>query len=119
MKRIVVAGSRDFNNYEKLKNELDIILRFFDKAAELIILSGGCQGTDALGERYAKENGIQTEIFIPEWDKYGKAAGLKRNEQMALLGDAVICFWDSKSKGTKSMIEEAKKYKKPLKIIYI
>ena len=119
IKRIIIAGSRDFNNYQKLKAEMDMLLHFYDKSKEIVILSGGCRGTDALGERYATESGIPLEIFAANWNKYGIAAGPKRNEEIVKVSDGVICFWDGKSKGTKSMIEAAKKYKKPLKIIYI
>lgn len=118
MKRIVIAGSRNFDNYERLKSEMDTILRFYDVKNEITIVSGGCRGADALGERYAKENGIPLEIIEADWDRYGAAAGPIRNEEMVKLSDAITCFWDGKSKGTKSLIELAKQYKKPLKIIY-
>ena len=49
-------------------------------------------------------------------EKYGKSAGPKRNEQMAKVADCVICFWDKKSLGTKSMIGFAKEYNKPIRI---
>ncbi len=119
IKRIVVAGSRIFNDYKKFKTQMDSILRFYDKTEEILIISGGCQGTDALGERYAIENGIETEIFKACWEKYGLAAGPIRNEKMVRSCDVVICFWDGKSKGSKSLIDLAKKYKKPIKIIFI
>ena len=64
----------------------------------------------------AIENGYEIRKFVADWDKYGKAAGPIRNEQMAIEADYIICFWDYKSRGTKSMIENAKKYSKPYKI---
>ncbi len=69
-----------------------------------------------LGERYSKENEYKIERHPANWQKYGRAAGPKRNEEMAKLCDMAICFWDGKSKGTKSMIDFAKKHNKPLKI---
>ena len=48
--------------------------------------------------------------FPADWDKYGKAAGYKRNGEMARNADALIAFWDGKSRGTKHMIDLAKKY---------
>lgn len=119
MKRIIIAGCRDFNDYEKLKSETNIVLRFYDIKTEITIVSGGCTGADNLGERYAKEYGIPLEIHPAEWDKFGNAAGPIRNEEMIKESDAVLCFWDGKSHGTLSLISLAKKYKKPLKIIYI
>ena len=36
--------------------------------------------------------------------------------EMAKMADYVICFWDGESNGTRSMIEFAKKFNKPIKI---
>ena len=115
-KRIVISGSRDFNNYELLKSYTDECIATLRKKYTLIFLSGRCRGADFLGERYAKEQGFKIEYFPAEWEKYGRAAGPKRNEQMAALADYIICFWDGKSKGTASMISLAKAKGIPLKI---
>ncbi len=72
-----------------------------------------------LGEKYAAENGFKIKRYPAEWDKYGKMAGPIRNERMAKSADYVICFWNSQSRGTKSMVEYTRKYGKPLKIKYI
>ncbi len=119
IKRIVIAGCRDFNDYAIAKKHIDFYIKNIKNKYELVFVSGGCRGADMLGEHYARENNFQIERYKAEWRKYGKAAGPKRNEKMSLISDYVICFWDGKSKGTKSMIEAAKRYKKPLKIIYI
>lgn len=119
MIKIIIAGSRDFNDYKKLKSQMDLILSYYDKMKEITIISGGCRGADALGEKYAVENNIKVEIFKPDWHRYGLAAGPIRNEQMVVNCDCVICFWDGKSSGTKSMIEFTKKHNKTLKIVYV
>ena len=118
-KRIVVAGCRDYDNYEEAKEYIDKCISRIKNEYELVFVSGGCRGADKLGERYAREFGYKVEYYPAEWEKYGKSAGPKRNEQMAKIVDYVICFWDGKSKGTKSMIEYAEKYEKDLKIKYI
>ena len=114
--KIVIAGCRYYNNYYEAKEYIDFCIREIKKNNTIVILSGGCKGADMLGERYAKENGYKLERFFADWNKYGKSAGPIRNEQMAIDADYIICFWDFKSKGTKSMIEYAKKYSKPYKI---
>lgn len=116
IKRIVVAGCRDYENYQEAKAYIDFCISKIRKNYTLIFVSGGCRGADMLGERYAKENGFQIERYIADWEKHGKSAGPKRNMQMAEIADYVICFWDGKSKGTLSMINCAKKLKKPLRI---
>ena len=114
--KIVIAGCRYYNNYNEAKEYIDFCIREIKKNNTIVILSGGCRGADAIGERYAIENGYKLERFFADWNKYGKSAGPIRNEQMAIDADYIICFWDFKSKGTKSMIEYAKKYSKPYKI---
>ncbi len=58
-------------------------------------------------------------IFPAEWDKYGRAAGTARNKKMVEASDVVIAFWDEKSKGTKSLINLAKKSRKNLMVYKI
>ena len=118
-KRIVVAGSRNYENYTEAKRYIEYYVKDIKKENTLVFVSGGCRGADMLGERYAKENGYKTERFPADWEKYGKAAGPMRNREMAEAADYVICFWDGKSLGTKSMIEFAKELNKPIRIKYV
>ncbi len=115
-KRVVIAGCRDYTKYNEAKEYIDYCLCNIRKENEIIIISGGARGADAIGEQYAKENGFRVEIYPAQWKKYGRSAGPKRNEEMAKICDCVICFWDGKSRGTKSMIEYAKKHNKPIRI---
>ncbi len=115
-KRVVIAGCRDYNAYDEAKEYIDFCLSNVRKENEIIILSGCASGADTMGERYAKENGLKIEKYPADWEKYGRGAGPKRNKQMAEICDFVICFWDEKSKGTRSLIDYAKKFDKPIKI---
>ena len=111
--KIIIAGSRTFTDYKKLKKICDQILQ---DQTDIEIVSGSCyKGADKLGEQYAKEKGYKLTQFPANWKSYGKAAGPIRNEQMANYADTLIAFWDGKSKGTKHMVEVAKSYN--LKII--
>lgn len=114
--RVIVAGCRAYNNYEEAKEYIDFCISNIRKGNQIIIVSGGAKGADALGERYAGDNGFKIERYPAHWDKYGKAAGPIRNKYMAERADYIICFWDGKSRGTKSMINIAKYYNKPLRI---
>ncbi len=116
IKRVVIAGCRNYNDYNEAKKFIDACILNICKENEIIILSGGASGADALGERYAQENDFKIERYPADWDKYGKAAGPIRNKEMAEKCDYVICFWDGKSSGTRSMIFYAKVFKKPIKI---
>lgn len=70
---------------------------------------GAAKGTDTLAIKYAKERGYKLTKMPANWDKHGKKAGIIRNKEMADYAEALIAFWDGKSRGTKNMIETAKK----------
>ena len=116
IKRIIVAGCRDYDDYNGAKEFIEICIKKIREKYTLVFLSGGCKGADKLGERYAIENGFPIEYYPAHWKRYGKSAGPKRNLQMAEACDYVICFWDGKSRGTASMISIALKLNKPLKV---
>ena len=116
VKRVVVAGSRDFSDYKLAKQYIDHCISNIQKENEIVIVSGGARGADSLGEQYAEENGFNIERYLPDWDKYGRSAGVRRNKTMVEVSDYVICFWDGLSRGTKSTIDYARQLKKPLKV---
>ncbi len=103
--RIIVAGSRDFNDYDLLKEKLDKLNEHFNGFE---VVSGAARGADSLGEKYADENGLQVRLFPADWENHGKKAGYWRNSQMADYADGCVVFWDGVSKGTQHMINLAK-----------
>lgn len=111
--KVIIAGGRDFDNYDLLKSTCDYLLQYY---YDIEIVSGTAKGADSLGERYAKEKGYPIKQFPADWDARGKSAGYKRNSDMADYGNALIAFWDGKSKGTKHMIDLANNKKITVKI---
>ena len=73
------------------------------------IVSGGAKGIDTCARNYALSHDIKLTEFLPEYNKYGRGAPLKRNLQIIEYADVVIAFWDGKSKGTKYVIDNCKK----------
>ena len=104
--KVIIAGSRNFNDYNLLKKSCDNLLTQF---TNIEIVSGTARGADKLGERYAREKGYDIKQFPANWDKHGKSAGYIRNDEMAQYADMLIAFWDGTSKGTKHMIDLANK----------
>ena len=122
--RLIIAGGRDFGNNwlangmpdEKLnEQQYDLLC---DEVTQFItdnttvndsvrIVSGLAKGADTLGCRYAQEAEYPLEGFAAEWGKFGRAAGPIRNKLMAKNADALIAFWDGKSRGTAHMIDYA------------
>lgn len=103
--KVIIAGSRGFSNYRLLREQCNKFLRERRKIRNIIIVSGHARGADTLGEKYAQDEGFDLEIYPAQWDKFGKRAGYRRNEQMAEVADALIAFWDGSSRGTKHMID--------------
>lgn len=107
--RTIIAGSRNITTYKT-------VLKAIRKAVEIAnirptcIISGGANGVDALGEKFAREFEFPYEIYQAQWDKYGRRAGFIRNEEMAKVSDALIAIWDGCSFGTEHMIKLAEKY---------
>ena len=111
--KVIIAGSRSFDDYNFLRAKCDKAL---SSQTEVEIISGTANGADRLGEKYADEKGYAIKRFPADWDKYGKKSGYIRNEEMAKYSDALICFWDGTSMGSKSMIDLANKYKLKVKV---
>ena len=110
--KVIIAGGRDFDDYEKLRTYCDHIL---EDQTDIEIVSGTAKGADQMGERYAKEKGYPVKRFPADWSK-GKSAGYIRNEEMAKYADALIAFWNGMSKGTEHMINLANKYNLKIRI---
>jgi len=114
MFKVIIAGSRDFDDYNLLRNTMDKLLV---NKTQVTIISGTARGADRLGEQYAQERGYNLLRFPADWDKYGKKAGYIRNKEMARAADACVVFWNGQSKGSKHMIDIAKKHGLQLRII--
>ena len=106
--KLLIAGSReitDFDLSEYITCDVDVIL------------SGGAKGIDLLAEAYADKHRLSKVILKPRYNLYGKAAPIKRNEQLVEMADRVLAVWDGASKGTEHTINYAKKLNKDLTVI--
>jgi hypothetical protein len=131
MFRCIIAGGRDFEDYTLLQEKCIKVLT--SKLPHVIIISGCASGGDKLGEVFAAYNNLEVERFPADWEnldvepcvikynKYGKpynaVAGHNRNRQMAERAEALIGFWDGRSKGTGDMVMTMRKLEKPVRII--
>ena len=105
--RTIIAGSRT------LDDRLGIFA-LLDRSYPFVIsevVSGCARGVDQIGEDWARSKGLPVRLFPANWEKYGKAAGYLRNEEMAKHASALIAIWDGESKGTKHMIDLALTHK--------
>lgn len=111
--KVGIVGSRNFNDIVLFEMSLGFIAPYIT-----VIISGGAKGADSMTKDYAKKHSIEYIEYLPDWNKYGKAAGPIRNEDIVKNSDIIVAFWDGKSRGTKSTIDIAQKMKKPTVIIY-
>ncbi len=121
MLKVIIAGSRNFNNYKLLKKKMDFFLKNkIDKnkpSFNIEIVSGTARGADTLGETYAKDKGYALTKVPAHWDLYGKKAGYIRNREMRDYADVCVVFWDGESKGSKHMINLAKEDNMPIRVV--
>lgn len=122
--RIIVAGGRDFNDYDLLHSSLVELLFEIDdtNTTEIEFVSGTCRGADVLGEQFAYNYNYDAKRFPANWNEFGKRAGWVRNCDMAKYASEadhgiLVAFWDGKSKGTKNMIDIANRYGLDVKVV--
>lgn len=78
--KVLVCGGRDYDDLNRLFRELWTLHGTrgpFTKLAH-----GGARGADTLAGEWAKAAGVETKVFMAQWNIHGKAAGRKRNERM-------------------------------------
>lgn len=124
--KVLVCGSRHFKDKELMED----VLKQWDISK---IIEGGARGADTLAREYAEEHKIERLCFPAQWDLHGKSAGPIRNAQMLTEGqpDLVVAFIfrpaaddilyglsDSEfNRGTKDMINQAKKKGVPVYVV--
>ncbi len=98
--RLLIVGSRSIIDHD--------LSAHIPEGVDLII-SGGAKGIDTLAEQYADAHGIEKLIVRPQYDRFGRAAPIRRNEEMVGLCDAVLAIWDGESRGTGYTLDYARK----------
>lgn len=112
--KVIIAGSRHFTDYNLVESKL---LELGVHEQDCLVISGMAYGVDMMGFDFARKYNKPIWVYHADWHIHGPAAGPIRNEQMAKVATHCIVIWDGKSKGSKNMIEQAKKYN--LKLINI
>ena len=96
---VCINGSRSITNVN--------LSLFINPAHVGCVVTGGAHGIDTVAEHWAKANNIEWVCYLPQWEIYGKRAGMLRNKDMIDFADVLISFWDGQSPGTKQAIEYA------------
>ncbi len=106
--KIMIVGSRSITAFD---------LSPYIPANVDTVISGGAEGIDTLAEQYADKHHLSKYIVRPRYELYGRAAPLKRNEQMVDMADTILVIWDGRSKGTQYTLRYAEKKHKSLTVI--
>lgn len=119
--KVSVTGSRSITDYEWFKKKLNLILKSVQAVntdnSELTFISGGAKGIDSFIKTYCIENNFSIEEIKPDWNKYGKSAGVLRNKEIIEQSDINLIFWDGISKGSKFNINYCKNNNKNFRVI--
>ena len=106
--KVAIVGSRNIDNLELLEfvwNKIGFDYSF-------TIISGGAKGVDTNARQLAEKYQMDIIEYLPDWNKYGKSAGFRRNKTIIKECDVCIAIWDGKSHGTKHDIDLCKEYDK-------
>lgn len=109
--KVIIAGSRNIDDYKLV---VDTIKNSGYTITEVV--SGCAVGVDRLGEQWARANNIPIKEMPADWIRFGNSAGPQRNRAMAEYADAAIIIWDGQSRGSRNMIENMIRRKKPYHI---
>lgn len=118
-KRVVVAGSRSYNNYEDFAIVMGYILKWLGKEDFVIITGAAWEGPDRMVIKWCCENEVPWFEFPADWEQYKKRAGFIRNCEMRDACTHLIAFWDMISRGTVHMIEQCYKHEDIHSIVYM
>ena len=119
----LIAGTRTYDDYDKFNPQVNYFLQNHP-LSDVVIISGGATGVDAMAKKYAREHGCDYKEFPAEWSVFGKRAGYLRNRKMHeyishFPKRGVLLFWDGKSKGTAQSIGLAESFRNPVRIVQI
>lgn len=119
--RIIVAGSRGYNDRREFHNVLCAYLERFEGKNVLFISGAAPTGADDLIIRWCKKFKFPCKEMPADWDNpdYGKRAGYIRNAEMGKIGTHLLSFYDGNSRGTAHMIDEAMKNGLMVKIVNV
>jgi len=131
---VLVCGSRDYTNGEKIVEELDKVWsdwyqsRAYDpitgdnrenRGEVFVVIEGGARGADSIARDWAAKRDFPFQTYQANWKKFGKSAGSIRNKAMLLQGrpELVLAFFSSSSlsPGTSHMVKQAKAAGIPVK----
>ena len=109
--KVAIVGSRNWPDHEMIRDYVNSL------NDDDVVVSGGACGVDQTAQIYAEERGLETIIFMPDWNTHGKRAGMIRNTKIVEMCDRLVAFWDEISPGTRHSVTLARKSGKPVLVL--
>jgi len=120
--RVIVTGSREFDDYTTVCLELGGVLKHLmataDPLPRIVVVHGAAKGADTLADKAARAFGMDVEPHPADWETHGKRAGFIRNAEMVALGaDQVIALYKqgAGNRGTDHCAKLAERAKIPVR----
>lgn len=110
-RRVAIVGSRDYPDLDAVRVYVAAL------PAGTVVVSGGAIGVDTVAEQAARARGLEVIVHKPDWNRYGKSAGFRRNTLIVADADEVVAFQYNRSRGTQNSIDTARKMNKPVTVI--
>lgn len=107
--RVAITGSRTWTNPTQTTEALYAVQGLaVAMDQKLTVVHGACpEGPDRHAANWCRMYpNVAEERYPADWNKWGKVAGFRRNDEMSASGlTLVLAFWDGMSRGTKDMID--------------
>ena len=87
---VAVAGGKTVTDPGAVFTRLD---KARAKYSDMILVHGGGPGVEKIAAQWAERNGVHQVVCKPDWDRHGRAAPFRRNDDLLnLLPKGLIAF---------------------------
>ena len=87
---VAVTGGKDISDAAAVFNRLDKVR---EKYTDMVLVHGGGPGVERIAASWAEQRGVHQIVCKPDWDRHGRAAPFRRNDDLLnLLPKGVIAF---------------------------
>ena len=103
--KLLITGSKRIADFD--------LSKYIPENTECII-TGENKGIESIAQKFADENKIEKHVFLSENNSINQ-----RNRSMVDEADAVLIFWDGKTKSTVNIVNYASKKRKSVTVVFV